>query len=573
MRMLGMTLAALVAITAATASGDAAAAAAGRDELIVRFERGVDAAERAAIRHGAGTVLERPLPVRGMQLVQVDRGSLGAARRALAREEGVLYAEPNASRRLFMHPNDPLFPLLWAMENTGQSVGGATGAADADTDAADAWDADVTGGVLVAVLDSGLDFQHPDLAENIWRNPGETGSGRESNGVDDDLNGRVDDWRGWDFVGGDNDPADENGHGTHVAGTIGARRDNGLGVAGIADGSTLMAVRAFDAQGSATLASVIQGYAYAVQEGAQVVNMSFGSGSSSLAERDAIAAHPDVLFVAAAGNGGADHVGDDNDLSLQFPCAYPLPNIVCVAASDNRDGLAPFSNYGDLSVDLAAPGVSILSTAPGGGYAFADGTSMATPHVSGAAALAWAAAPGKSALDIRSALLQGVDPRPAFAGRTVTGGRLNALRALEVATGVTVPPENPPPGGSPGPPAPGAPAPGPTTQSDRVPPGLTVRVARRQRLRKLLRRGLRVRLRSSEDCSVRLRLRVGRRVVATIRPAPLDDASSSLLVADIRPRARARLRARVPTRATLVVVATDDFGNRRSVTVRLRIRR
>ncbi|HEV2873728.1 MAG TPA: S8 family peptidase, partial [Thermoleophilaceae bacterium] len=422
------------------ASGTAAAAAA-PDELIVRFEPGVSVAERAAIRDEAQTDLERTLPVPGMNLLGLEAGqSLRAAELALERQPGVLYAEPNAVRRASLRPDDLHYSLLWGMENTGQGIRGVAGSADADTDAGDAWDTGIGGGVAVAVIDSGVDRDHPDLAPNAWRNPGESGSGRESNGLDDDLNGRVDDWRGWDFVAGDGDPADENGHGTHVAGTIAARRGNGIGVAGMADGSRLMALRVLDAEGSGSVASVILAYAYAARAGAKVVNLSLGSSVSSRAESDAIEALPDMLFVAAAGNGGEDGIGDDNDLDPEYPCAYPLPNVLCVAASDNRDRLAPFSNFGDLAVDLAAPGVDIVSTVPGGGYGWASGTSMATPHVSGAAALLWAASPGAPASQIKSALLAGVDPVTAFAGRTVTGGRLNVLSSLRVVADVTLAP-------------------------------------------------------------------------------------------------------------------------------------
>ena len=164
------------------------------------------------------------------------------------------------------------------------------------------------------------------------------------------------------------------------------------------------------------------------------MNASLGGSEGSLAEYDALAAASDTLFVVAAGNGGTDEEGDDNDATPTYPCAYDLPNVICVAATDNRDELAGFSNFGSTSVDLAAPGVTIASTVPrdtsGDRWAYADGTSMATPHVSGAAALAWARSPAASVADIRSALLSNVDPVPSLAGVTVTGGRLNAYRAL-----------------------------------------------------------------------------------------------------------------------------------------------
>src|SRR5919106_1102660 len=356
--MRSFVIAILALAVAWSASGSAMAAVTDPDGLIVRFESGVSAAERAAIRDEAGTDLERTLPVPGMQLLDLEPGQgRAAAERALERQDGVLDAEPNAIRRASLRPDDLHYSLLWGLENTGQAIRGTAGTIDADTDAGDAWDAGIGGGGAVAVIDSGVDLAHPDLAANAWRNPGESGSGRESNGLDDDLNGRVDDWRGW------------------------------VGVAGVADGSRLMALRVLNAQGTGSVAGVILAYGYAARAGAKVVNLSLGSSSASQAESDAIAANPGVLFVAAAGNGGDDGIGDDNDLYPEYPCAYPHPNVVCVAASDNRDRLAPFSNYGDLSVDLAAPGVDIVSTLPGDRYGWASGTSMATPHVSGAAAL------------------------------------------------------------------------------------------------------------------------------------------------------------------------------------------
>jgi thermitase len=554
-----------------------ALAAASPDELIVRFEPGVSAAERAAIREDAGTALERTLPVRGMNLVEVEPGlSAGAAERSLERADGVMYAEPNAPRYALLHPDDPYFSLLWAMENTGQSIRGVPGSPDADTDAAEAWDAIVGGGTVVAVIDTGIDGGHPDLAAAGWRNAGESGSGRETNGIDDDLNGRVDDWRGWDFVADDANPADENGHGTHVAGTVGAQRGNGIGVAGVAHGTQLMPLRVLDADGTGSVADVILAYAYAASEGADIVNLSLGSSSFSRAERDAIAAFPGMLFVAAAGNGGSDGVGDNNNLDPEYPCAYVLPHVVCVGASDNRDQLASFSNYGSLSVHLVAPGVSIASTLPGGGYGWSSGTSMATPHVTGAAALLWAAAPGASVSDIKSALLNGTDVSPQFSGRTVTGGRLNVFRSLEMVAELSfaAPAPAPPPAAPSAPPS-GGPRPGRQKGliGDRTPPRLWVRVVRRHRLSRLVRRGIVVRLRSSERCSVRLRLRTGRRVLAATAPRSIRAGASKRIVLRIRRAARARLSTGAPRRARLVVRATDRWGNRRTIVVRLALRR
>ena len=588
--MRSIIIAILTVAVAWSAAGTAVAAATDADGVIVRFEPGVSAAERAAIRDAAGTELERTLPVRGMQLLDPEPGQGAvAAERALERQDGVLYAEPNAIRRASLRPDDLHYSLLWGMENTGQSIRGTAGSADADTDAGDAWDAGIGGGVTVAVIDSGADLAHPDLMANAWRNPGESGLGRELNGLDDDQNGRVDDWRGWDFVAGDNNPADENGHGTHVAGTIAARRGNGIGVAGVADGSRLMALRVLNAQGSGSVANVILAYSYAARAGADVVNLSLGSSMSSQAEYDTIAASPEMLFVAAAGNGGDDEIGDDNDLYPEYPCAYPLPNVVCVAASDNRDGLAPFSNYGDLAVDLAAPGVDIVSTVPGGGYGWASGTSMATPHVSGAAALLWAASPGASVSQIKSALLDGVDPVGAFAGRTVTGGRLNVLSSLRMVADVTlVPPvpQVPAAAPSPAPAPPEAPTPDqedPETEQpggqpkqlvgDAAAPRLSVQVARRQRTGRLLRRGLAVRVRCSEACSAGIRLSAGPGVRGSVGGRALNAGVTRRFVLWLGRTGRDRLSAAQARRARLVVHATDRHGNRRTLTVQILLRR
>ena len=600
--MRSFVIAILALAVAWSASGSAMAAVTDPDGLIVRFESGVSAAERAAIRDEAGTDLERTLPVPGMQLLDLEPGQgRAAAERALERQDGVLYAEPNAIRRASLRPDDLHYSLLWGLENTGQAIRGTAGSIDADTDAGDAWDAGIGGGGAVAVIDSGVDLAHPDLAANAWRNPGESGSGRESNGLDDDLNGRVDDWRGWDFVAGDSDPADENGHGTHVAGTIAALRGNGVGVAGVADGSRLMALRVLNAQGTGSVAGVILAYGYAARAGAKVVNLSLGSSSASQAESDAIAANPGVLFVAAAGNGGDDGIGDDNDLYPEYPCAYPLPNVVCVAASDNRDRLATFSNYGDLSVDLAAPGVDIVSTLPGDRYGWASGTSMATPHVSGAAALLWAASPGASAAQIKSALTAGADPVAAFAGRTVSGGRLNVLSSLRLVADVTLAPPAPAPSPAPSPDTdPGEsdggdsdggdsdgedsdgedsdaeepfPRPDKTLIGDTAPPRLSVRVARRQRIGRLLRRGLPVRVRCSEGCTASIRLTAGRGVSGSVRGRAIEAGSPKRFVVRLGRGGRARVRASAARRAKLVVRARDRHGNRRTLTLGILLRR
>jgi subtilisin family serine protease len=546
-----------VGLLAALCAGPVGAATAAEPaELIVRFDSGATAADRLEARKGARADFEQKLPVQGMQLVEVESGqSAAAAERALEGADGVLYAEPNAIRHVLLRPNDPYFPQLWAMENTGQAIRGAAGTSDADVDATDAWDPGITGGTIVAVIDSGVDPRHPDLVPNLLP--------------------------GHDYVAGDEDPADENGHGTHVAGTIAAERGNGVGVAGVADNAArVLPLRVLDSAGSGRVSDVIQAYAYAFQHGAKVVNLSLGSTVSSRAEHDAIAAFPTMLFVAAAGNGGADGVGDNNDAIATYPCAYLLTNVLCVAASDNRDQLASFSNYGALSVDLAAPGVSIASTWPGGGYSWSSGTSMATPHVSGAAALLWSAAPNALPGDISSALIAGVDARPAFAGRTASGGRLNVMRSLRqvadvgVGTPAPVPAPEDDSGSTPsGTPGGSASRPSAGRVGDAVPPRLSLRTGRRLHAKLFRRHRLPVRLTCSEPCTVQLVLRYGRRALsAQVERALAPDVPRRV---GLRlNRAGSRLMRR-PGRRTLTLHAraVDRTGNARVVTLSIRVSR
>jgi subtilisin family serine protease len=558
-------LAVLALLPAALPAAALAAAPAAPRELLVRFGPHVTAAERADARRDADARLAERLPLAGLELMQVEPGtSTAAAARELEQEPGVLYAEPNYSRSAARIPNDSHFGQLWGLHNTGQAVNGVTGTADADVDGPEAWD--VTTGdpaVTVAIVDSGVALSHPDLAPNAWANAGETGGGRESNGIDDDRNGYVDDTRGWDWVDSDADPADANGHGTHVAGTVAARGDNGTGVSGVAWRSGLMALRALDAIGNGSVADAIEAYAYAGGEGARVLNASFGGPAFSRAEYDAIRAIPGVLFVAAAGNEGLN-----NDIVAQYPCNYELPNVVCVAATGQQDALATFSNYGSRTVDLAAPGNRILSTWPSG-YAYSSGTSMAAPHVAGAAALAFAHRVGGTTASVRAALLGGVDRVSSLAGRTVTGGRLNAYAVLfgHAPAAAAPPPPTPPQAAAP----------------DRTPPRLVVRAPARVRLRTLLRRGIRVTVDCSEGCSVRAKALIARVARRGARAAPLTVAgrqtarlaSSGRRVLRIRLRAAAKrrlARARRP-RLQLSVSARDAARNARVVTRRIAVRR
>jgi subtilisin family serine protease len=566
----GRLLALLVAAAWGANAAPNAAAAAIPDELLVRFDPSVSASERADIRQAAGTPVERALPVPGAQLVRAPDGDATAERAALERSDAVLYAEPNFERSFDVLPNDTHFAVMWGLHNTGQTVGGTPGTPDVDIDAPEAWDV-TTGGAAttVAVVDSGVDGDHPDLQSQMWRNPGESGAGRETNGFDDDQNGYVDDYRGWDWVAGDGDPDDANGHGTHVAGTIGARGNNGIGVAGVSWGSKVMPLRALDADGNGTVADVVDAYAYAAAEGAPIVNASLGATGFSFTEYDTLRNLPNTLFVVAAGNDGVS-----NENQPHYPCSYNLANIVCVAAGTNRDLLATFSNYGATSVDLAAPGRSVASTWAGGGYSYSNGTSMASPHVAGAAALVHSHFGGPGVAAMRNALLSGVDQAPAFAGKTVTGGRLNVRRSL-------VP--DPPPAPAP-PPAPPAP------QADRAAPQIVVAVRGSTRLRNVVRRGLRTLVRCSEACRIRVDTYVGRRTarrfgISTRGSRKRIGSGSARLTATgtktvvvrlsravARRLGRAARRGRPSVRLQLRTRATDLAGNRRNATRTVRLR-
>jgi len=389
-------------------------------EILIKFRPGAKSTERATVRGQIGAATRARFRS-GAEHWRLPPGlSTEAALARLARDPFVEYAEPNYILAADRLPDDPDLGRLHAFNNTGQ-LGGMPGA---DIDVLRAWN--ITTGsrdVIVAVIDTGVDAAHPDLAANMFTNGGEIAG----NGVDDDGNGFVDDARGWDFVNNDNDPYDDNGHGTHVSGTIGAVGDNGIGLAGVAWRVALLPVKFLGSEGFGFSSDAIRSIDYAHQMGARVLNASWGGGAFSLALRDAIAAGaPEgVLFVAAAGNAAVD-----NDDLPQYPASYHLPNVVGVAATDESDALAPFSNWGGHTVLLGAPGVSILSTVPGGFYSVKKGTSMATPMVVGAVALLDAAEPGLDVETIVARLAASADPLPALAGRTISGGRLNVFRLL-----------------------------------------------------------------------------------------------------------------------------------------------
>jgi subtilisin family serine protease len=408
-------------------------------EFIVKWKTGITDTSVSALF--ATTVAS--FPEIGVTLLR--QGGAGAiAVQTLQSDPRVEYAEPNYIYRASGTPNDPRFNELWGMNNTGQT-GGTN---DADLDAPEAWDTQTgSDSTLIAVIDTGVDYNHPDLAANIWTNSGEI----PNDGIDNDNNGYRDDVRGWDFVNDDNDPLDDNLHGTHVAGTIGAVGNNGIGVAGVNWRVKIMPLKFLSGEGSGTLADAISAILYAANNKARVMNNSWGGGGFSQALLDAIeyADSKGALFVAAAGNEGTD-----NDQIANYPSNYDAPNVVAVAAIDHNGGLAvwdtgggggggcgcgggvigaPGSNFGATTVDLAAPGKDILSTTPNNGYTKLQGTSMATPHVAGVAGLVFSQFPGWTHLQVKERLLSTVDVSSGLQGKLVTGGRLNAQRALSGA--------------------------------------------------------------------------------------------------------------------------------------------
>lgn len=407
------------------------------DHLLVKLRQGVDGTALRAYAATLGGRIDRHIPGTPFYTVQLRSASIEGfdqALAAVAKSPGLLvYAEPDrvaTSRGDPLYPDDPSFSLQWPLHNTGQ----AGGKAGADIRAPEAWGWS-TGSeqVVVAVIDTGMDLNHPDLAPNLWTNPGETGEGTQT-GIDDDGNGYVDDLHGWNFYGDTASPQDDHGHGTHTAGTVGAVGGNGVGVSGVVHSVRIMPLKFLNAEGSGTDFDAMAAIHYATEKGVLLSSNSWsGVGESAnqpLYDIIQMAGEAGVGFVAAAGNESGS-----NDEFPSYPSSYTLSNIISVAATDASDELAGFSNFGAGSVDLAAPGAAVYSTYRDGGYAYMSGTSMATPHVAGACALLKSANPALTFAQIKAMVLARVQELPSLAGKTRTGGRLDLARALVPATG------------------------------------------------------------------------------------------------------------------------------------------
>jgi len=429
-------------------------------EVLVQFAPTATAAAKTAARtavRGRAVEVIQTTAMRSQGLGSLERVSLGQgisvaqAVSLLAKRPGVVFAEPNWKLTTSAVSNDPSYSTgsqLWGMYGDDQpaAVGPAGTTNQFGSQAEKAWDAGFTGSrdVFVGIVDEGVDFNHPDLAANVWSNPFEVAG----DGLDNDGNGYVDDVRGWDFYANDASVYDGSGddHGTHVAGTIGGVGGNGIGVAGVSWNVTLIPTKFLGTDGGTTTAA-IKALDYLTdlkaRHGINIVasNNSWGGGGYSSALHSAIirGANAGILFVAAAGNSGVN-----TDTTANYPSNYSTLQgtsttraatyeaVISVAALTSSGGLASFSNFGATTVDLAAPGAGIVSTLPGGGYGSYSGTSMAAPHVTGAVALLAAARPGTTPADIRSAMLSTTRVTGSLAGRAVTGGRLDAAAALAV---------------------------------------------------------------------------------------------------------------------------------------------
>ncbi len=409
------------------------------------------------------------LGMEGLVLVKTQSNTnIATVENYFANNASVVYFEPNSVTRAVdsVLPNDPDFNKSWGLNNTSTNPIGKKNF-DADIDAPGAWGTSTgSSNVVVAVIDSGVDYNHPDLVANMWTNLSEL-NGKP--GIDDDGNGYIDDVHGYDFVNNDGDPMDDFFHGTHVAGIIAAQGNNLFGSTGVNWHSSIMALKFLNSTGggeliameSAAVSSI--NYVTAMKEqfgvNVRVINASWSYPDSN-AIKSAIEATKDagILFVFSANNyrGVDDNLNNDDPTNkYRYPSSYDFDNIISVAATDSNDRLASSSHYGATSVDLAAPGVHIYSTLPtqqtaamssngfSSYYGYLGGTSMAAPHVAGVAALLWSIDPNATYSEIRDAIFAGVDPIASLNGKMVTGGRLNALGAVNNLHNFTVTSSNP----------------------------------------------------------------------------------------------------------------------------------
>ncbi|ALJ00804.1 S8 family peptidase [Rufibacter tibetensis] len=420
-----------------------AQASIGRDfvpnEILVKFKSGASEEARAAVLARISGKVKEKILTKTMQRLGDKEGLVllhtpMAAMEALSKMKGaaeIEFAEPNYIYTHQLASSDPYYTngSLWGLYGDATSPATQFG-----SQAGEAWARGNTGSasVVVGVIDEGIQTNHPDLAGQVWTNPFD-----KADGIDNDGNGYIDDINGWDFDGNNNSVYDGgtrgayDDHGTHVAGTIGAK-NNGSGVVGVNWNVTMISLK-FLGRNGGTTANAVKAVDYLTdlktRHGMNIVasNNSWGGGGFSQALYDAVnrANAREILFVAAAGNGGSDGVGDDNDVVASYPSNMDLPNVIAVAAITNTGAKSSFSNYGATTVDIGAPGSAINSTTAYSTYSSYNGTSMATPHVTGGVALYAATHPGSTAAAIKAAIMSSAVPTPSMAGKCVSGGRLN----------------------------------------------------------------------------------------------------------------------------------------------------
>ncbi|HEY5654009.1 MAG TPA: S8 family serine peptidase [Pontiella sp.] len=388
--------------------------------LLVKFSADISKADRDALLALVDAkLLKKYNLVPGLCLIKLGtEASVEECLQFFNGTPGIDYAEPDYVWETSIIPNDPRFNEQWGLHNTGQTGG----TPDADIDATKAWSACIgSHKITVAVIDTGVDYNHPDLDDIMWVNLDEI----PDNGIDDDKNGFIDDVYGYDFFNNDGDPLDDHGHGTHCAGIIGAEANNTEGVSGVSWNSRIMTLKFLNQGGYGTTAGAVSAIEYAVLMGARVLSASWGGGGYNQALKDAIdaAAAMEIPFVAAAGNNSLN-----NDHYPFYPSSYDSPNVISVISSDHHDGLSYFSNFGKVSTDLAAPGSFILSCRKDGGYQYKYGTSMAAPHVSGACALLMSINPSLTATEIKEILIKTSDLT--LPGICVSEGRMNLASSV-----------------------------------------------------------------------------------------------------------------------------------------------
>lgn len=394
-----------------------------KNELFVKFKYSSKSSykkiSQAINRQIGATVIKEYSEVKGLQLVKIPANiSLKNAILKYKKNSNVIYAEPNYAYAANSIPDDTYYDYQWGLSQINASS---------------AWN--ITTGshnVIIAVIDSGIDLTHADLKANIWINPREIAG----NGIDDDHNGYIDDVYGWNFIKNNSNVTDDDGHGTHVAGIIAGEGSNSKGITGIMWGATIMPLKFLDSKGNGYVDDAVSAIRYATKMGASIISCSWGGSEYSQALKDVIDTSF-ALVVCAAGN---EDRGTNDDVSPVYPACFTSKNIISVAATDKNDELASFSDYGLNSVDVAAPGTSIFSTLPGSHYGYMQGTSMAVPYVTGLAGLIKSLRPDLTALQIKYTILNNVDHISSLAGKVLTGGRINAFKALtNIITDSTAP--------------------------------------------------------------------------------------------------------------------------------------